>query len=198
MKAKLDLKLIKQNTTKNFFILDSSAIFKDHEINLYREKYLGIKGPACFLLTTIILKELDDTKFKSPSLRQAHKDFMQLLRDIQRMGKLSNGIGINAKGDQVLYFPDNLEGLNDDKFAFLNREYADRQLLILARVLKREKINVTIISQDSLIGVLCKENGIKYLYLMEKRISGPRPKKEIIVTNGKSKKSEVYLPNWKE
>jgi len=167
-KQLLGLRLINKLRVKKLYILDASAVLDDPEIGEYNKKYLKEKDSIVFIITTACLKEIDDQKYKSKNTRKNYKIFMQKLREFCIRKKLSNGkLIFSSKGtkEYIIYYPYDLKKIEDEKYEWLQNEYPDRQLLCFARMLKKSGKKTGIISGDSLLKVLCKEEGIKYIYV---------------------------------
>lgn len=179
----LDSKPISDLPVETYYILDASAVFHEPDIRAYSKDYKNIESSAAFILTTAFLREIDNTKYKHKHVHTNHNSFMQVLRDALKIGKLSKGVKIDNGDLYIIFFPDNLEKFKDEDFDFLPHKYPDRQLLTFAKMLKGKDINVSIISRDGLMGVLCRENSIGYIYLDEKDVT-------------KDKEKEMEKPNF--
>lgn len=178
LKRILDLGVINKLPVNRFYILDASAVLKDPYIEKYSKTYNSIKQGSCFIVTIRFLKEIDDASHKNRE-RPAFL-FMKNLLELCKRQKLSEAVLMKDTQDYLYYYPHDLGLYECDKYKSFPDDYTDKQLLCFAMQLKELKKEVSIITNDILLQILCIEEGINPIYI-------PSPEPDIKTASGPAK-----------
>jgi predicted ribonuclease YlaK len=164
---------------RNIYILDTSAIMTDSKLDLYVENHTLIR-PAVFLLTTPVLKEIDDKKPKAAAnFKNNFANFITSILKWQGLNKLSEGVLANTFDG--LYLSTHDESVLDLELNKWIGSHADHFILATAQKLAQQGERVGVLSDDAMLTVLCREFDVTH-----HRISIPTPSVSTVSTSNGS------------
>jgi len=140
---------------KNYYLLDASAVLKYPDLTKYPE-YFDIITPAVFIMTPDFLNEVDKGKFKNTI--EPQREFVMSLIKFAEKGKLSQRVEIASKTEVLFYKEKNLRlDFGENGFEYLDDTYVDKWILIFASKIRKKTKNISIISRDGIMRVICGE-----------------------------------------
>lgn len=177
----------------NICILDTSAIVENPDVAEYCKIYKKHK-PIVFVLIPAVLNELDGLKLKKKKILESIIDFEKLLLKCAKGGKLSIAKHVNQK-DKIMFLKLELHDSVSKDYAWLKDFYTDKRIICVGKQLKAMGYkNISIVSRDILLQILCREENIKFIYQPDKK------KKDVVQESDWSKKeiqnenSSTYIP----
>lgn len=154
------------------WLIDTSAILNDFKI----EEYVGYakdeKVPdtqKLIILVPAVLGEIDRVKTRNShtSARENAVAFSSSLRIKCKGRKLSDGIELeNSTKDILLFLPQDLKRIHDNRLSWLDEDGADKDLISIAIELKENHHkDVVVFTADNIMEFTCLEYDIKYTYV---------------------------------